>query len=720
MNKDKPFVLEFAIKVLLPSLIAASVISLFLYNIFIGVVERSDFQSEEQSQRAALSAVEHLGDNLKSLVRREARRELTVSNASGAGNPDWLRELWRAGQETETQINTYDAIFLVDAQNNTLLSALPGQQTGTKIEDYLGPDNLDILSQLPQEGGQSDGVSAFLENGGTIHLVSAAVIARPDQAAPDLPHRLVFAKKFDGAVLSMISKHFALPDLHIESKAGGTGASLQIVSPGNQPLARLVWANSRQGGALQQEFGNQVWMALFLFNTVTCLLIYVSWLGFRDASESKIAAINASERDALTGLPNRRKLMQVLGERLAATRADHGNLSVVYTDLDGFKEVNDSFGHEAGDVLLKIVATGFDSLSAGKDLLSRLGGDEFAVVVSGPESARHSRDIAQRMISFLEKPIDIGGRLASVSVSAGIVNVEPGAAEITEVLRRADLAMYAAKSAGRNRVRVYDEGLDKERNKRRNMAGMLRTAIDNKTLRIMYQPIVDANSQQTTGLEALARWPREVVPSYNPDEFIPVAEEFGLIEDLGKYVLLEACKQAVQWRGLYLAVNVSSFQLANPLFSTMVKDTLTLTGLAPERLEIEVTESFVFANTENAVTNINHLREMKISIALDDFGTGYSSISHLRQFKFDKLKLDRSMVEGIPGEAAALRLVMGTIAMADALGIRVTAEGIEHQSQLLVLRQSGCDEFQGYFFSRPVEAADIHKTLGLGALAGTA
>jgi EAL domain-containing protein (putative c-di-GMP-specific phosphodiesterase class I) len=318
------------------------------------------------------------------------------------------------------------------------------------------------------------------------------------------------------------------------------------------------------------------------------------------------------------------------------------------------------------------------------------------------------------MIAFLQEPMVFDGRIASVSVSAGIVDLEQDQADVEEIIRRADVAMYKAKSEGRNCVYIYQKSLDFKRDENRAIAMQLRQHIERRSLTVVYQPIVDARTRKTKGVEALVRWPKGMPTHYTPDVFIPVAEEFGLIEDLGYFVLSEACRQAAKWKDIFVSVNVSPIQFMNPNFGELVHDTLMNTGLDAKRLEVEVTEGFIIDNAARANTIINRLHDMHVRVALDDFGTGFSSIGHLRRFKFDKLKLDRSMVIDILRQPSALRLVQGTIAMADALGLTVVAEGIEDENQVSVLRLAGCSQFQGFLFSRPVEAREITAFLNEG------
>jgi EAL domain-containing protein (putative c-di-GMP-specific phosphodiesterase class I) len=311
------------------------------------------------------------------------------------------------------------------------------------------------------------------------------------------------------------------------------------------------------------------------------------------------------------------------------------------------------------------------------------------------------------MIEFLAEPMVFDGRIASVSVSVGIVDLDSDATDVEEIIRRADVAMYAAKSQGRNCIHVYQKSLDYKRDENRSIAMELRNHLAQGNLSVVYQPIVDARTRAIRGVEALVRWPKASENQYSPDMFIPVAEEFGLIEDLGYFVLTEACRQAAKWPDIFVSVNVSPIQFMNPNFADLVERILLETGLEAKRLEIEVTEGFIIDNAARANAIINRLHDIHVRVALDDFGTGFSSIGHLRRFRFDKLKLDRSMVSDILRQPSALRLVQGTIAMADALGLTVVAEGIEDENQVSVLRLAGCAQFQGFLFSKPVEPQEI-------------
>ncbi len=715
MPKSRSFVFDFAVKVFLPSLVAAISISLLLLHIFDGIVKESNALDDAYAQRSANSALMSLRESMESLVRDNAAWDDAVSNIYGKLNAEWLSANWGISDEP----GLYDASFVVDAEGRTLFASFSGDAGNAgknSIEDYLGPTIGEILASLPKTGENIAVTSSIVKSAKGISVFGAGVIVPYSDEMPAPTGnlaRLILVKTIDNKVLAKLSRQFVLDKLQFGNVTGSNAASMVINSPDGSQLATLVWSKRNPGTALRVKFGDVVWTALMLFLLVVGVLVYISWRGFKQAHESKAEAIAASLRDELTGLANRRELVNVL----AAACANRDKISVVYADLDGFKEVNDAYGHGIGDLVLKSAAAGFSYLAGTDHLVARLGGDEFAIIVSGDTCKDQSRQLARNMIIFLGEPMHFGGRVASVSVSVGIVDLEAEETGSEEIIRRADVAMYAAKAAGRNRFHVYDPSLDAKRDENRAIARDLREAIDLKQLGVVYQPIVDARTRRTMGVEALVRWPQNSRRHYPPDVFVPVAEEFGLIEDLGNFVLAEACKQAVNWPNIFVSVNVSAIQFMNPAFADIVESTLRKTGLEASRLEIEVTESFVIDNAERATIIIGKLHEMRVSVALDDFGTGHSSIGHLRRFKFDKLKIDRSMVEDVLRKPSALRLVQGTVAMADALGLCVTAEGVDNENQVAVLRMAGCSLFQGYLFSKPVEAKYIPAFLTSRAVA---
>ena len=713
MSDSRPFVLEFGSKVFLPSLAAAAGISMLILYFFSAVFRETDNIDRVMAQESARAVLEQVRQRMESLIKDNAHWDEADQNLRTAGAAEWFSRSWVIANTAPL----YDAAFVVDPDGKTLFASLaedPGNQMHVTFASYFGAAGPSLLSKLAAKSDATAMVSGFLPSRSGVSVAAAGFILPNNEQLPagaPEPLQLVLAKQLDKPTIDSLARPSLLQDMHFVAHNDDMLNALDVLTPAGDPIAQLAWSKRSSSSILQEKFGPLIWAVQILFLMVVGFLLYLSWRGFSQAHESRFEAVTASLRDELTGLANRRQLMAVLADRLAIARRSGIELTVVYADLDGFKEVNDAYGHEIGDQLLRAVAAGFSFLADKADLVARLGGDEFAIIVSGAGANAAARVLAKNMTAFLAEPMSFGGRIASVSVSAGIVDFEPGIIEIEEILRRADIAMYAAKSSGRDHVQIYDASLDHNRDEARAIARELRQAIDLGKLEVAYQPIVDARSRVIRGAEALVRWPSDSKRKCGPDIFVPIAEKFGLIEELGQLVLAEACRQAAQWPDIFISVNVSPVQFMNPNFANMVARTLRTTRLSPDRLELEVTEGFVIDNAGRATAIIDQLHSMEVKVALDDFGTGYSSIGHLRRFKFDKIKLDRSMVMDILQQPSALRLVQGTVAMADALGLRVTAEGVEDENQVPVLRLAGCSLFQGFLFSRPVDARKMTALL---------
>jgi diguanylate cyclase (GGDEF)-like protein/PAS domain S-box-containing protein len=431
----------------------------------------------------------------------------------------------------------------------------------------------------------------------------------------------------------------------------------------------------------------------------------------RDVTEAKqneaevVAAARRLEylarHDTLTGLPNRMQFQEGMDAALLGLNAGRA-LAVLSIDLDDFKLVNDTLGHLAGDVLLREVA-GRLSRSAGKrDLAARLGGDEFALLmpVERPEEAATT---AQAILAALADPFQIDGETVNIGASIGIAIAPRDGLSTESLLQYADVALYRVKSEKGRDFRFFEPAMDQALRERREMKRDLSLALSRGELSVMYQPQIDIGSNRLVGFEALLRWDSATHGAVSPMVFVPLAEESGLIDAMGAFVLREACREAAHWpEALSLAVNLSPAQFRNRAVVRTVADALAETGFKPARLELEITESVLFDESAEALASLEELHRMGIRVALDDFGTGYSSLSYLRRFAFDKIKIDRSFVADLPGAEDSAAIVRAIIGLGRSLKTRVTAEGVESWEQLLMLRAEGCNEAQGYLFSRPL------------------
>ena len=428
--------------------------------------------------------------------------------------------------------------------------------------------------------------------------------------------------------------------------------------------------------------------------------------------------------DALTGLPNRALALERLGEALIRNRRGGASLAVLFIDLDRFKPINDSLGHHTGDEVLCEIAGRLTALLRGADTAARLGGDEFLLICETPAAADlAAAELAETVVAEVSRPVLTGSgsavREVNVGASVGLAYAD-GYTELTpeDLVRDADVAMYQAKQRGRGRVEVFDDALRIAVERRLQTQDDLRHAIDGGQIRTYYQPIVDGGTAAVLGFEALARWEHPVRGLLGPGEFIDVAEESGLIVPLGAAVLAQACAQAVRWRAdhpgrraLYVGVNVASAQLAHRSFVPTIATVLADTGLNPDALWLEITETTIMADTEAAAETLRVIRALGVHVAVDDFGTGYSSLTYLRRFPVETLKIDQSFVAGLGHDREDEAIVEMILSLARALHLHVVAEGVETAGQLDQLRRWGCGLMQGFYFGRPMPADETRRFL---------
>jgi len=424
-------------------------------------------------------------------------------------------------------------------------------------------------------------------------------------------------------------------------------------------------------------------------------------------SEAKITYM--AQHDALTDLPNRVLLRERMEHALAITRSGGPNLAVLMLDLDRFKEVNDTLGHPAGDTLLRAVAARLLECASETTLIARLGGDEFAVIDYVTNPVVEAIALAERIRKALCEPFDLGHHQVTADTSIGIAIAPRDGSDSDEILKSADLALYSAKNGGRGAFRFFEPELDQLMHARRNLERDMRYALANGEFELYYQPFVNVGTGAVSGFEALLRWhhpQRGLVP---PVEFIPLAEETGLIVPLGEWILRAACAEAVKWPAhLKIAINLSPAQFRSKELVSVIVGAMANSGIAPQRLELEVTETVIMHDSEAVFAALAQLRQLGVRIALDDFGTGYSSLSFLQKFPFDKIKIDRSFVSELSSSREESRLIArAVVRFAVSLGKTTTAEGVETKEQLDILRAEACVETQGYYFSRPVQGSMI-------------
>jgi diguanylate cyclase (GGDEF)-like protein len=431
-----------------------------------------------------------------------------------------------------------------------------------------------------------------------------------------------------------------------------------------------------------------------------------------DREELQAKSQYLAYHDALTGLGNRLLFKEQLDEALRELSPASHPIAVLFLDLDGFKAINDTLGHSVGDLLLKSIAAKLRDLLPSTDRMARLGGDEFAILqVSGaqPES---SNSLAATIVEVVGHPHSIDGHDVTVGASIGIAVAGPGEMDSESILKSADLAMYSAKADGRGTYRMFDPQMDAAVQARRSLERDMRTALAQGEFTLAYQPLVNLQTKKVTAFEALMRWGHAERGIVTPSEFIPVAEEMGLIVQLGEWALRQACIEAAEWpKDIRVSVNLSPLQFAKGNLVSTVLSALASSGLPPSRLELEITESVLLEKSERNIAILNQLRELGVRISMDDFGTGYSSIGYLRSFPFDKIKIDQSFVRDLLIDRGSLAIVRAIAGLGISFGITTTAEGVETEEQMRRLDLEGCVEVQGYLYSKPVPADEIASLL---------
>ena len=478
------------------------------------------------------------------------------------------------------------------------------------------------------------------------------------------------------------------------------GLSFRVARTITKPLQKLDEAARRvsdgRDAHVTVETDDEIGRLASSFNTMV------------DAIEERERRItHVGLHDGLTNLPNRKLFVEQLS-RAVSRRSGDERLMVVYVDLDDFKVVNDTLGHPAGDALLRDVA---DHLRQNlpEALIARLGGDEFAILVDDITSKQNLADLAARIQGCFVRTITLDGHQADCSASLGIAIAPGDGADSNTLMKNADLALYRAKRDGKANYHFFEPSLDEQARRRRQMELDLRTAIRDGQFALHFQPLYSLSEERLKGFEALIRWEHPQQGLISPAEFIPLAEETGLILPIGEWVVREACRHAATWDGdLSVAVNVSPKQFGSAELATKILQAISTSGIAPQRLELEITESIFIANVEKTLSTLHRLRNLGVKIALDDFGTGYSSLSYLRSFPFDKVKIDRSFVQDLANGGNGHAVIRAITTLAEALGMDTLAEGVEDPSQLDILRREGCRNIQGYLFSKPLQANNVH------------
>ena len=507
------------------------------------------------------------------------------------------------------------------------------------------------------------------------------------------------------------------------------GRTTDLLSSGrhDREFFRALWRSIREVGYWNGEIWNRrrdgdifpMWLSVSAVRDergiTTHLVGIFSDISERKSAEAKIAFL--AHHDTLTDLPNRLLLRDRMQQAIAHAERSGSRVALLFVDLDRFKAVNDSFGHPAGDALLRDTARRLEDCVRDSDTVSRHGGDEFLVVLTDLQDAEVPARVAAKAMEALAQPFRIDGHEVTLSASVGIAVFPDDGAGFDELLKKADIAMYHAKESGRNAFRFYTEHMNADAQQRLELHGLLRRALERNEFRLHYQPVVDLASGRVVGAEALLRWQSPERGLVAPGQFIAAAEHSGLIVPIGEWVLGEACAELARWhargaRELSMAVNISAIQFRRGDVEDTVRRALEASGVPPDALELELTESILIDGAEQVLATLRRLQALGVRLAIDDFGTGYSSLAYLKRFAVDKLKIDQSFVRDIVSDQDDAAIVRAVIQMAKSLNLNVLAEGVETEDVAAALRRMECDLVQGYFFGRPVPADEFRALLG--------
>jgi len=692
--------------------VVVAVVTMMVLNALDHVAQKSNVLDDERSRETVSGALQNFVAQLGATLNDYAAWDDAATNVYATDGMDWT-----VSNYGEMSVNSalFDMAVVIDDDKTPILVYRDGKPMDGSLQEFFSPALWALFDKVKAAGPKDlPEASGFISTKSGIAVGGVALVREKSGALAPAPgkHRyLIFIRHLDAAKIDDIGKTYVIGGLQLVGADQAAAYSVPIVDALGASLGKLIWTSRAPGDVGYADVRSQVVQAICLVGLFFVVLLIIGWLAGRRLKSEEIIAREDALRDRLSGLLNRDGLRVSVDAMVTLARQSQDNVQLLYLDLDGFKEVNDSYGHGTGDQLIRAVAAGLKVLIPEGAVLARIGGDEFAIVFASQQGDAAALQLSEHILDFLAEPLEIGRRVVVIGASIGIAVSPAGGVDREELVRRADLAMYKAKEAGRARMTLYDPAMDADREERNALELDLRQAIEGGDLTLAYQPLIGADSNEMVGVEALVRWNRPGHGPVSPDVFIPVAETSGLIEALGLFVLRKACETAKQWPELRIAVNVSPGQFRNPAFTDYVRYVLRQTEIEAKRVTLEVTEGYMIQNPKRTRQAIEQLKTLGVKIALDDFGSGFSSIGYLRQFGFDRIKIDRSLIMDIEHSESQREMLKATVALASSLDIPVTAEGIETPEQADIASQFGCDTLQGFYFSKPVSAEDITERL---------
>ncbi|AGH50009.1 diguanylate cyclase [Sphingomonas sp. MM-1] len=631
----------------------------------------------------------------------------------------------------------HDDIFILDAANRPIYALRGGRRAAPTAFGAIGGEALPLVAALraslrapdrgdavdPATSGYSPGASDITVIDGHPAVVSVKpIVGDQDRAAqaPGSEPLLVSVQHLDGPFLEAMARQYLLDGARfswaLQPVPGQSHAVIR--SRRGETVGYLVWNSFAPGSRVMGKVAPVLIVALLAITLIVALLLLHIRRTLTALRASEAHAQHLALHDNLTGLANRTLFRSRMDLALVAVRRGGTPLAMLCLDLDRFKPVNDTLGHPAGDQLLCQVSARLKAVTRDTDTVSRLGGDEFAIIQAHAPTIESVERLCQRIATALNEPFDVDGTMVCVGVSIGVAIAPLHSTDRVDLGRKADIALYEAKARGRGRVVLFEEAMDASVQRRQAIEKDLREAIAaGNQFELYYQPVHDARTRAVIGAEALVRWRHPLLGLMAPATFVPIAEECGLIEPIGEWVLREALAAARDWPLESIAINLSAVQLRNPALVDIVQEAITASGIEPRRVELEITETSFVEDEDICRANVAALRAQGVRIALDDFGTGYSSFTHLRTFAVDRIKVDRSFVAGINRREGGSAIIRAIVGLANARGIAVTAEGVETDGQAEWLAAIGCGTLQGYLMSKPMPARAIGSWFDAGIAA---
>lgn len=704
--------------------------------VLIGTIVYSGHAMNQSSINSEMELIDNALSETVAKIIAEQKNAVTGEDAIGDFSGQNIDIIWAGAKLGEHlfQSHGHQRIFIIDQDNNAALAFEMGKSVSTtqyeKYRKIVQPLISDIrrktnLRYLPREGKlmKPHQRYAFLQGtkdnrwaGNLLALDDKTVIVTAVAMAPishatsrrNQSYVLVSIVNVDQSMMNSIGESLLLPDLTILPLSAETQVNgvQPLVTDDGTVVSKLAWSAPRPGQLLLTLVLPIVLIAFLAAGGTTGSLFRRLKRASADLAEREAKAIHQALHDPLSGLPNRRSFTDSIERKFNECRASGSRLVVAYIDIDHFKDVNDTLGHRMGDKLISAMGTRLKAALRPSDILSRFGGDEFAalrVIEPGENPAGLGKDLSRAFAL----PVDLFEQSLRITGSIGIAAADDYNMTIGDILRHADIALYRAKDNGRACYVLFSNEMAESLEERRIIEADLQKAIQHNAMTMVYQPLIDCASNKIKGVEALVRWAHPSRGPISPGVFIPIAESTGLMPALGEWVLDRVFADATNWPDLEVAVNLSPAQIRHLNLIPVLRKLLAQYKLDASRIVLEITEGVLLEQTETTAETLKQINDLGFKLALDDFGTGYSSLSYLRQFRFDKIKIDQSFVQGATEASHAIKIVRAVTDLGKSLGMSVVAEGIESEDEAELMINAGCNELQGYFFSRPVQTAAI-------------